>query len=57
MLDAKVKPEKEISDVFILEDGRVVLRNTLIGKKKIKQQYYVLTTKGLQALSSKIKIN
>ena len=53
----KVKPEKEISDVFILEDGRVVLRNTLIGKKKIKQQYYVLTTKGLQALSSKIKIN
>jgi len=46
----RAKPKKEIFDAFVLEDGRIVLRNTLIAEGKIKQQYYMLTTKGLQIL-------
>ncbi|RLG73904.1 MAG: hypothetical protein DRO23_07970 [Thermoprotei archaeon] len=46
----RIKPKREILDAFILEDGRIVLRHTLIEGEKIKQQYYVLTSKGLKRI-------
>ncbi|RLG75375.1 MAG: hypothetical protein DRO23_04100 [Thermoprotei archaeon] len=44
----KTKPKKEIFDAFILENGSILLRNTVIEKSKLKEQYYILSRKGLQ---------
>jgi len=44
----KTKPKKEIFDAFILENGSILLRNTIIEKSKLKEQYYILSRKGLQ---------
>jgi len=49
----RIKPEREIYDAFILEDGKVVLRNTLIRKNALVQQYYILTKKGLERIVKK----
>ena len=46
----RIRPKREILDAFILEDGRVILRNTLIEKEKVRQQYYLLTAEGLKII-------
>lgn len=49
----KTKPKKEIFDAFILENGSILLRNTIIEESELKEQYYILTKERLQKIRNK----
>ncbi|RLE86924.1 MAG: hypothetical protein DRN04_18865 [Thermoprotei archaeon] len=46
----ETRQERKLCDVFILENGAILLRITTIKRRKIKEQYYVLTRKGLKQI-------
>jgi len=46
----KIKPRKEISEVYVLKDGAIILKRTVIEKSKVREQYYILTSRGLQKI-------